>query len=411
MGQAKSKMGTEVVAETNVRANILAKKNYRKSNDLINSKGKTSLLVQKLLSISIQQAELNDKGMLTASIYGTDIKKLFGVTGNNFYETIKKAVQPKKGKPSIMDYRIIITNDAEKKFEAINVVTDCTFENGVFSIRFNDKVTKELWELKSNYTTFRLEETLSLKSIYSFRLYEILKSEYDRQDYILKKQGKPTQMPYICEMHLTDLKLKLGIIDTQVDNEIVSALKKASPDYEKIEILAANDEEGKKYKEYADLKKNALNRGKKELKEKTDIYYNFEPVKSGRGGKTQAVRFFIYSKYPRLDEEIIKEAAALTEEEKDDIVDKISEIINEKLKPREYKQIAEVAGYDIEKIKKAYDVACSSTIDRSLAGFMISAIKEDWDKGVPVKKNDGWHGEYVQQEIDFEELEAKLVEN
>jgi len=397
-------------AQEENRLSILEGKNYKKSNDLINAKGRSTLLIQKLFAVSIQQAEMDEKGMLNASIYGSDLKRVFGVTSNNFYKTIKEAIQPsKKSKPSILDYRIVISNDEQKSIEAINVITDCKFENGIFNIRFNDKVTKELWELKANYTTFALEETLALKSIYSFRIYELLKSEYDKQDYILKKQGLPSREPYIVVMHLTDLKLKLGIIDAQSSNDIITALKKDSTNYDKIEALTDNDEEAKKFKEYGDLRKNALEKAKKELKEKTDIYFDYEPIRSGRGGKTKSIRFFIFNKNARKGT-AIKEKN-LTQEEKDNIIDEVSEIINEKLKVRDYKKIAEAADYNIEKVKKAYEIAVGSKKIDNLVGFLIAAIKDEYDEPVKKKTIDLWHGEYVQQTIDFKELENQLLDN
>ena len=402
-------MGRRPKSEEN-KLSILEGRNYKKSNDLINAKGRSTLLIQKLFAVSIQQAEKDDKGMLSASIYGSDLKRVFGVTSNNFYKTIKEAIQPsKKSKPSILDYRIVITNDEEKSIEAINVITDCKFEDGVFNIRFNDKVAKELWELKANYTTFALEETLALKSIYSFRIYELLKAEYDKQDYILKKRGLPSKEPYVVVMHLTDLKLKLGIIDAQSSNEIITALKKDSPNYERIETLTENDEEAKKFKEYGDIRKNALEKAKKELREKTDIYFDYEPIRSGRGGKTNSIRFFIYNKHARKEE---PKPVELTLEEKENIIDKISDIIDEKIKPKEYKAIAEAAGYDIARVEKAYKIAKGNKKIDNLVGFMLSAIKEDYDYSVESAggKNNSWNS-FPQNSYDFEEFEKQMLDN
>ena len=272
-------------------------------------------------------------------------------------------------------------------------------------------VTEELWQLKANYTTFRLEETLSLKSIYSFRIYELLKSEYDKMDYIEKKKGLPAQEPYVVQMHLTDLKLKLGIIDHTLDKEISAALKKANPDYDKIEELASNsDKESRKFKEYSDLKKNAIVRAQKELKEKTDIYFEFEPIRSGRGGKTQEIRFKVYNKNPRKDESENKE---LNAEEKENIIDEISEIIDEKIKPKECKMIAEVSNYDIDKVRKAYEISKTQKNIDNIVGWMTTAIRENYEMPVEKKKSQksAWSGQFEQREIDFDELENKLLDN
>ena len=97
------RMGKKKEVSESERANILNGRNYKKSNDIINAKGRSSLLVQKLIAVSIQQAEVDEKGILSAVLYGTDLKKIFGVTGNNFYKTVQNAIEPEPGKPSILD--------------------------------------------------------------------------------------------------------------------------------------------------------------------------------------------------------------------------------------------------------------------------------------------------------------------
>ena len=181
-------MGRRKSEEYNI--DLLKGKNYSKSNALVNSKGKANLLAQKLFAIGIQQAKEDKTGILTAELRGTDLRKVFGNTNGSFYDEIKSLVEPIQGKPSLMDWRIVYSDDTTKSVEAINIVTDCKFEDGIFQMRFNNKVNKEIRELKQNYTVFSLAETIPLKSIYSFKLYEMLKSEYDRQDYIAKKSGK-----------------------------------------------------------------------------------------------------------------------------------------------------------------------------------------------------------------------------
>ncbi len=392
-----------------MEVNILEGKKYKKSNDLINSRGRSSLLVQRLFAISIQQAELDEKGMLRASIYGTDLKKIFGTTSNNLYKTIKEAIQPKRNKASIMDYRIIITNDQEKSLEAINVIMDASFEDGVFNIRFNDKITKELWELKANYTTFALEETMRFRSVYTWRIYEMLKAVWDKYSHLDKRKGLPPKEPYIIVMNLTDLKLRLGIIDAQSSNDIVAALKKDTPDFERIEDLAERDEEAQKLKEYGDLRKNVLEKARKEMLDKsTNIYYTYEPIRSGKGGKTKAIRFFIYNKNKKNT--VIESQSTLTQEEKDNIVDEISVLIEEKIKPKECRQIAEAAEYDLSKVQKAYAVAKSTKNIDNIVGFMIKAIQDDYE--IPVSRigTSKW-GNFEQQKLDFRTLEEQLLDN
>ena len=138
-------MGRKKVEEYNI--DLLRGKNYSKSNALVNSKGKANLLAQKLFAIGIQQAIEDENGILTAELRGTDLRKVFCNSNGSFYDEIKALVEPTKDKPSLMDWRIVFTDDTSKSVEAINIVTDCKFDEGVFQMRFNTKVNKEIRQL------------------------------------------------------------------------------------------------------------------------------------------------------------------------------------------------------------------------------------------------------------------------
>ena len=109
------KSKNQIEEESTAIESFLSNQHYKKANTLINSKGRSTLLVQKLFAVSIAKAELNpDDNTLEANIYGTDLKKIFGVKGGSFYEHIKAAIEPAKSKPSILDWRIIYSNDDTK---------------------------------------------------------------------------------------------------------------------------------------------------------------------------------------------------------------------------------------------------------------------------------------------------------
>ncbi len=404
---------------------ILFGKQYQKSNSLINAKGTTSLLAQKIFAVGIQQAKLEEEtGQLVTTLYGTDLKKVFGIRGGSFYNHIKELVEPVKGKASLLDWRIIYTDDTSEEIEALNVVTDCNFKDGILQMRYNSKITNEIYQLKENYTQFSLEETIPLKSIYSYRLYEILKSEFDKQSYVAHKNGENlnNEKPYILVVNLVDLKLRLGIIDPNENREIINALKKSNVDYDYIEKLSNEGPKGSKkgssesgdkskFSDYSNFRKFALDKAKAELEEKTSIRFEYEPVKQGKGGKVQSIRFFIYGKKnTKIVEEKIK---VLTPEEKEEFLDEVSDIIEEKLKVRDLKAIAEASGYNLDKVKKAYDVLCNVNggVD-NVTGFMIKAIKEGYEASVSRKNAKATSfNMFEQNTYDFKELEEQLLDN
>ena len=392
---------------------ILSGKHYSKSNALVNSKGKSNLLAQKLFAIAIQQAEEDKKtGILTTTLHGTDLKKIFGVNKNrgSFYDEIRALVEPIKGRPSLLDWRVIFTDDVTKKVEGINIITDCTFEDGIFQIRFNNKVNKQVRELKQNYTVFSLVETIPLKSLYSFKLYEILKAEYDKQDYYAKKNNTwEPNAAYIMDIDITDLKLRFGIIDASISPEITQALKKSNPDYKEIERLTENlpkeiKKDHIKYKRFDSFRKATLDVAQKELEEKTSISFEYEQIKAGRGGKTVGIRFTIHKKQEEFKEN------SLTDAEKIDFLDDLYSLINEHLGFKDYPAIAEAAHYNMDLIKEKYEMAQSQEID-NLAGWLIKALKEDYSMPVKSMKKAPENWKFEQRQMSLDDMEDALIDN
>lgn len=402
---------------------ILAGKHYQKSNALVNSKGRASLIAQKLFAIGIQQAIEDEKsGVLTTTLKGTDLRKIFNKKNGSFYDQIKEAVTPVQGRQSLLDYRVVFTDDTTKKVEAINVITDCNFENGVLEIRFNNKINDQIHELKANYTVFSLSETMPLKHVYSFKLYEILKAEYDRQDYIAKKNGTKIEPnpTYIMEIDLVDLKLRLGIIDPSANDEILKAVKQSNPNYNKIDSMAADQDDYKKYSDFAAFRRAALDKPQKELKEHTSICFDYDPIRTGRGGKTTAIRFFI-SKNIKEDEvvdskaEVVEETAntatEVTEADVFRITFKAQAILGIDFEMEDVISITKAANYDLSKIKAAHDLMLKSKTDiDNPTAWMISAIKENY-KAPKAKKTANKFTDFNQNSYDFDELEKQLVDN
>lgn len=397
---------------------LLSGKQYSKSNSLINAKGKASLLAQKLFAIGIQQAEEDEKGILTATIRGTDLRKIFGNKNGSFYDEIKALVEPIKGRPSILDWRVIYTDDTTKSIEAMNVITDCKFEEGILSFRFNDKVNDQVKELKSNYTIFSLTETIPLRSIYSFRIFELLKAEYDIQEWRAKKEG--TYNPgdvYVLDVNLTDLKLKLGIIDPNTSEKLLRAVKQETPDYEAIEEMAKGQKENVKYKRFSDFRVATIDVAQQELKERTSIFFEYEQLKAGRGGKTVGIRFYIHSKQTEADpEEIVEtvpvEEKELSEAEKYTIVFQAQVILGTQLYTMEdILSIVKAADYDLDKIRAAHKLInkTKTQIDNP-TGWMIEAIKKSYKENTPKKAANNFNN-FQQNTYDFNELEKQLLDN
>ena len=147
-----------------------------------------------------------------------------------------------------------------------NLFSKCAIDSGkgILEMRFDPDLKPHFLQLKAHFTQYNLTEFLSLSSVYSQRLYEILKS-YRGQNYVdlaLDELYRALDFPVALRSNFARFRQK---VLEQADKEIV--------------------------------------RGNLSLQ------YRWEPVKSGRGGKVSAVRF-IFGEVKEIkqgdDEELIR---------------------------------------------------------------------------------------------------------
>ena len=286
------------------------------------------------------------------------------------------------------------------KIEAHQVVTDASFKDGTLTLRYNNSLTDKIVNLQKNYTVLSLADTLSLKSVYSLRLYEMLKAAYDYKKYLTKEPGEQA-----FEYDLTELKLELGIITSGGVKEIKNELEKEFPDYDKIEALADKNDLNK-YKEYKIFNRNVLSKAKEELNKKTSLEVDYEPIKCGR--KTAGIRFFVNQKENTIPKDKIPVI------NKDEVLDELMDLLHEDFKFKEIREIAEAAGYDIEKVKKSYSymLTYDKTIDVPIA-FIKDCIKNEYyaNSAKPMYPKKNTFNSYEQNQDNFEELEKLLLDN
>ncbi|RKM56099.1 MULTISPECIES: replication initiation protein [unclassified Butyrivibrio] len=383
------------------REQLILSKTYNKSNELINAMGKGTALSQKLFAIGMQHIKVDDTNNVVATIYGTDLRKMFKSSSGSLYEHIEALCDRQIKGATIFDWNLLIKDKENGKLEAHQVVTDASFKNGTLTLRYNNSLTDKIVNLKKGYTVLSLAETLSLKSVYSLRLYEMLKSALDYKSAITKGSGAQ-----VFEYDLTELKLELGIINSGGDNKIKTELEKEYPDYDRVAELVEKTGQTK-YKEYKIFNRNVLSKAKEELNKKTSLIIDYEPIKSGR--KTVGIRFYVDKKGNEEKVSVNKEI------NKDEVMDELIEFMLDYFKVREIREIAEAAEYDVDKIKKAYDYMLNynTTVEVPVA-FMIDCVRNEYYANVPKKQirpKNSFNNFEQRQVDDFAELERKLLDN
>ena len=384
------------------REQLVVSKSYKKSNELINAMGKGTALSQKLFAIGMQNITVDKTNNVVATIYGSELRKMFNSSSGSLYEHIEALCDRQIKGATIIDWNLLMKDKENGKIEAHQVVTDASFKDGTLTLRYNNSLTDKIVNLQKNYTVLSLADTLSLKSVYSLRLYEMLKSAYDYKKAIVKEEGEQA-----FEYNLTELKLELGIINSGGSKEIKSELEKDFPDYDKIEELAEKTGQTK-YKEYKIFNRNVLSKAKEELNKKTSLDVDYEPIKSGR--RAVGIRFYVNQK-----QNVQSSKKSLAPINKDEILDELLDLLHGDFKVKEIREIADCAGYDLEKIKKAYEYMQSyvTTIDVPIA-FIKDCIKNEYYDRKATPKSPGktrFHDFEQNSNDNFDELERLLLDN
>lgn len=400
----KSETKSKKTKENKVSA-IRHNDTYSKGNLLITAKYRSSLLENKLLAIAlanIQNSYEDDNGNLISELKASEIKKLMGDSSNSIYRHLEPIAQQMTG-------RTIGMKDPEREiFDYKSVVTHAHYENGTFTIEFNHLLKDQIIDIQNKYTVLNLPTMLLFKSVYSFRLYELLKS----MSYIPKGQKRNEEdKNWELKFQLSELKLELGVVNANSDRVQKILSNKKHPNYD--EAVKAAPEQV--FEQYRDFKRRVLDVAVSEINEKTEINVEYETLKSGRGGKVNAIIFYVSYDNVAQKEEIVKTEEVVEKTmDIDELLDEIYDILEGNFKLKDVRKIAKEADYNLASIKKAYKVYKKNedNVENSV-GFMIAAIKDGYESTAKKKKTKAKNTfvEFDQNEYDFDDLEGQLIDN
>lgn len=159
------------------------------------------------------------------------------------YNDIKNAIE------NMM--RAYVVLEEEPGFMTYSLFSKCGYKNGYIVAEFHPDLKPHYLGLSKHFTQYNLIEFLKLRSIYTQRLFEILKSWSDRPD---------------VEIDLMRLHKMLGTPDSQ-------------------------------RKTFGEFRRRVLDRSCTEINLNTSVSYSWEPIKTGR--RVSAVRF-IFSKHRQV---------------------------------------------------------------------------------------------------------------
>jgi len=330
-------------------------KDYRvtKSNKLICANYDLSVQEQKIILTLASMVQPEDTEFKEYEFKIKEFMELLGISTKTKYKEIpkitkdlmKKVFEVKEGKDIL-------------QLSWLSSVRYKTGE-GTVILKFDSNLKPYMLELKELYTSYKLENILSLKSKYSLRLYEILKSNSFKKNVIIE---------------LEELKNMVG----------------ANANYLKV---------------YADFKSKVIFQAQKELAEKTDISFEFEELKTGR--KVTGIKF--YTNSSKAMNEIACDKMQPEDSINSEVIKKVFKIMNlHKIEPIEAKKIYDTAKDNFEIIEKCYAYCCEKKVN-SIVAYMLKLVKPNEfiePKGNMPQSN---FTNYEQRDYDFDALEKKLL--
>lgn len=356
-----------------------------RSNILINSSYKSTLLENKLTVLALKNVKVED-GKLSAQFTTEQLRHLTGTKGNGLYKTLVRASVGMIGR------NVFIENEQEHFFDYINIIERCRFENGIFTVVFSDATKDLIGNLPRNFTQMSIGTLFSFKSNYAYRLYELLKT---------KEYAIPSGRSLEVEYGLSDFKLKMNCIDTS-DKKIKEELSKKTPDLDKIVNELSKDVKNKRW---SNFKTKVVDVAVEELNgnDQVEFYVEYEPMKSGRGGKVVGIRFRISKK------------AAVVDGDKVILISDVMKIISPiKITDSDALAIINAADGDINKIKDAYELSKKQIYIDNFVAWLIAAIKNGYkDEPVPVSQGDPTVGKEIKNikdNLSDQENRVKIAE-
>lgn len=379
--------------------------NYIKSNKLINAKGKASLMSRRLFAISLMHIREDDNGNAYSEI---DVKEIIDVLGmkssRSIYQQVRNATYASRDNQSLMDWNIIYENEQDEKFHASHVVQSADYNKGKLRILYNSNLSKYILKLQKNYTVLNLDEELRLSSTNSLVLYEVLKSQLGYIRSIRHDEGAVEWGVY-----LTDLKFRLGLIASDDSQIVQNALLKKKINYDDLDDYLT-EKKMMPYPNYHSFKQSVLIKSIREINEKTSLNVSFREEKSGHGGKVKNIVFIIDEKdesFNTKNEDDIFTERNIDEDKgekdhSDDLLIIAMILADTGLKLKDIKKIAEISGYDVNKVKAVLELAEKQENIKNLAGWLIKALKDGYEPSVEVKKAKNKRKSYIKKSVGAE---------
>ena len=335
-----------------------------KANTLITSNYDLSLEEQRIILTLASTVQPDDEDFKPYKFKISDFMELLGIEDKSKYSIIPKVTK------ELMKKVYEIENG--NKITQIAWLSSAEYEkgSGIVELEFSPKLKPFMLGLKEFYTSYRLKNILELKGKYSIRMYEIIKSN---------------EFKKVAEITVDELR----------------------------RILKADKGS---YLVYQNFKNRIIIQAQKELKEKSDISFKFEDIKTGR--KVTSLKFNnhqnkakMIDKPTALDE--ISVSVSEDMEQKDNSMSEGIKTIIQMMKAHningsEAMKIYKSANGDINHIAKVYNY-CKNRKTDGFVGYVIHMVSPGVFNEPKKSFKKTSFNNFTPRDYDYEELERKLL--
>ena len=316
--------------------NINKKSLVVQSNRLVEAKYRLSVEEQKIIKILVSQIQKEDEDFKDYEFRIKDLAELLGMEHSNPYGVLRGMT--KKLVSRVLEFY----NPETSTLLQTSWLSSAEYKTGQGTVAmcFDPKLKPLLLQLQSYFTKYELGHILRFKGRYTIRFFEFRKSFLGRN----KKEI---------------------VIDMRELREILG-LKKSE------------------YREFFNFKVRVLESARLELLEKTGRSFTWEPVRQGRGGKVTAIRFlFEGDSVDDYREPVVLPLPETPQREEGDRQSDESHpsgiglLTRLGVSPQAAQELAgRYAEADI--LEKIAIVETHPEYVKNAAGFVITALQEDW---------------------------------
>ena len=287
-------------------------------------KYKLTLNQKKMILWAISKIKPGDPPHSEYTYAAHEFAELTNISREKMYQVVAKTAKEIMSKPLFLQNKkgYIIVNWFEK-ISYINHDATVTF-------KVNEEMAPHLFNLKKNFTAYQLINTIRLDSIYSIRLYELLKQYVPAGD---------------VNKTLVGLKTILGI--------------------------------EKQYKRYNHFKSRVLEVARKELKARTDIRFKYEEIKTGR--RVTSIQFLVFPNTKNTKKDKIMDVLDTQSIEYRTLLNLLPKEQQRK-KTIQYKIEQKFRKKGAEYVKRNILYA-NARANKNYRVFLLKALKEDWGLG------------------------------